>query len=127
MFGYLGVSGLVNGEIGFVHAGGFIVMGVLFVVALVYINAEERRPRNEEDNITDRIKSLSITINESAHNLDTSVHNLNELEDELKERLKFVEELNEKAKQLEKAASLNEEHMKMITQILNITLLPTNG
>jgi len=93
-------------------AGGSI--SVAFEIMVRFLKKKKQEDESKED-IAGKIKSIFASLSKSAADLV-------DMQEQLRERIAFVEDLSAKAKQAEEIASLNKEQVDAINQILGDNL-----
>ena len=74
-----------------------------------------RKKQHEKEDIAVKIKGISDSLSKSAGELV-------DLQEQLKERIAFVEDLSAQAKKAEDIASLNKDQLDAVSEILNANL-----
>ena len=88
---------------------------VLAIAAEIIWRAHKKRKRRDKNDIAAKIKSISDSLHKSAVELD-------DMQKQIKERIAFVEELSEKARQATEIASLSKKQISAVNDILSNNL-----
>ena len=90
------------------------VVSVAFEIVAKYIKTRKDRQKDSQD-IAEKIKSISASLSKSAIELVN-------MQEQLKERIAFVEDLTIQAKRAEEIASLNKGQLNAVNEILSTNL-----
>ena len=96
-----------------------IVIAFVFTLAalinFIVSKFTERKELKKKEDIASKIKTISGALNQSAKDLI-------EMQEALEKRIAFVEDLNAQAQKAERIASLNQEQVNAVNDILNASL-----
>jgi len=96
--------------------GGFAsIVSALISAYLQTLYKKSRKTTKKEEDIATKIKQISGSLNKSASELV-------DMQEQLEERVTFVENLNARAKKAESIAALTEEQVNAVNEILNSSI-----